>query len=463
MLGGKKKSVQVSPKSLEVEYNAFDVHGAVDKAGVLSASESVNCDGSDGALKTGLGVRPWASNQLLTFPFTTSMTGEPRSFFFFRTKMGTMELQLPGYITVKGYCYTYTMEQMGFVSRVQSNKRMEAHVTLVKDENGLVDRVLVFTEKNLFALTDSTSEFATVGLTSCSTVIRGRVVACIAPHTLVYSAPYEPLKLTDTICDSGRIYLSTDDGEPVAMKGLGEDLYIFRERGIQRVRLEGAANDFKVERVEYHGGRIRGTSVGVFGDKIIFLATDGVYFFDGKKAEKKFLHMRIKPKVLQRSEEQQIIYACAGGVADGKYLLRYHDEAGERTAVLYPDGVNGYFTQAYVGLSSCESALVCYANNYISEVCAEGNLLPNCRYWFQSKAVDLGVKSRKLLKNVCLAGTGELDLTVTADGREQTVRVKLKEEGVAVDLMMRGQTFQFAFALQKNAELRQMRLQAVCL
>ena len=118
MLGVKKVATKVAPKNLTVEYHAFDVNGGVEKAGTLSAQSSENCDGCVGGLKTGLGVRAWVSRQRESFPLQTSTTGEVKNFFFFRSKKGTENLQLPGYTTQKGYCYTYAVAQAGFTSRV---------------------------------------------------------------------------------------------------------------------------------------------------------------------------------------------------------------------------------------------------------------------------------------------------------------------------------------------------------
>lgn len=101
------------------------------------------------------------------------------------------------------------------------------------------------------------------------------------PHTLWFSDDLDPTNWSVGLNDGGFIKMADGRGRLLKLVSYGGYLYIFRERGISRLTANGSQADFYLTHLFVSSGKILEDTITLCGDRIIFVATDGVYAFDG--------------------------------------------------------------------------------------------------------------------------------------------------------------------------------------
>lgn len=106
----------------------------------------------------------------------------------------------------------------------------------------------------------------------------------VKERSLYYTRPFSsegPENLSHDPHGFGRIDFSTEDGDFVGIASFRNRLYLFREKGILRVRADGEALNFSAETLPYACGKIVAGSVADCGDRLAFITDRGLYSFDG--------------------------------------------------------------------------------------------------------------------------------------------------------------------------------------
>ncbi len=106
----------------------------------------------------------------------------------------------------------------------------------------------------------------------------------VSGKTLYYTRPFSAEGAENPSRDPhgfGKIEFSTEDGDFVGIASFRNRLYLFRERGILRVRADGEALNFSAETLPYACGKIASGSVANCGDRLAFITDRGLYSFDG--------------------------------------------------------------------------------------------------------------------------------------------------------------------------------------
>lgn len=80
---------------------------------------------------------------------------------------------------------------------------------------------------------------------------------------------------------AGYVSLPSKKGNIVAMKSFGGYLYLFRERGITRLRAMGDNMNFQHVELDVHCGNIYPESLAATGEYIAFASDGGIFLFDG--------------------------------------------------------------------------------------------------------------------------------------------------------------------------------------
>jgi hypothetical protein len=282
-------------------------------------------------------------------------------------------------------------------------------------------------------------------------VYKNRVFCVIEPFTIAYSAALAPCDFSDSIDDSGRISFPSEKGKIVGLLPFEESLFVFYEYGVSRLSLAGRAREFTMEKLEYDGGKILQNSMGacgVDGAKVFFLASDGAYVFDGKKARKICKNLAINPL------QNDCVCRCAESL--GKYFLTFQDDMGmQKTLVVDGETEIGYYAFDLAGLSKVSGKAVCQLGDTLVEV-VDGGVLPSG--WacgFRALDVRFG-KGVKTLKSVTFYGEGQVDVTIKCNGKAVKKRLFF-EKGVAkMPVRLRGETFDFILALEKNTIIRRL-------
>lgn len=105
-------------------------------------------------------------------------------------------------------------------------------------------------------------------------------------YTLNFSHALDITNWTKENQGAGYVSLPSDRGNIIAMKSFGGYLYLFRERGITRLRAMGDIMNFQHVELDVHFGNIYADSIAETGDYIAFASDGGLFLFDGDNVKK---------------------------------------------------------------------------------------------------------------------------------------------------------------------------------
>lgn len=104
--------------------------------------------------------------------------------------------------------------------------------------------------------------------------------------TLWFSDDFDPTNWYVSLNEAGYIDFQDDRGQLLKVLSFQDYVYIFRTSGISRLQAYGSQEDFEVTQLYTTSGKIYPQSITVCGDRIIFLAEDGFYEFNGLTANR---------------------------------------------------------------------------------------------------------------------------------------------------------------------------------
>lgn len=443
----RKQVLKTAGKTRRARYERFAVReagaAATDLDGTLVACESANCALGD-RLAAGMGLTAMkrANGEGYgidhTFP-------EADAYFTLPTLTEDGYEEKLGYLSLAGG--VFLDDGKAPLSRYAFNAR--AGHALVYDENE-APKMAFAGEKGVYVYSEATGMVATeiekAGTAVC--FFGERLFCAVPPFTVAYSAPLAAADFAESIAGGGRIALPDRGGEIVALTAFGGYVYAFFERGICRLQAAGDAREFSVSVVEYGGGRIFGDSVGVCsvgGEKAFFLAGDGLYVFDGRKAERICENLAIKPVLADQ--------VCGHAEVDGKYFLRYTDSLfGQSGLIVDAASLTGYRSFAAKGLSVCFGKAVCYAENGFRAFDEVGSLPATAKYSFLAEGLRFGVAGMKTLKRLRFFGTGGATVYVCGGGRTRKTVVSFDGEASAY-IGVRGEAFSIRMELKRGTRI----------
>lgn len=140
-------------------------------------------------------------------------------------------------------------------------------------------------------------------------------------NKLVYSANLDPTNW-DMEVDAGYIEIIDEQGDLQRLISFNDYVYIFKEYGISRLSAYGDQAEFSLSSLYVSSGKIYGNSVCACGDRIMFLARDGIYSFNGSSTTK--ISLNIESLLEDINNEN-----CCSAYHKGKYYigckLNYND------------------------------------------------------------------------------------------------------------------------------------------
>lgn len=149
------------------------------------------------------------------------------------------------------------------------------------DKDGATKRFFALTDEALYELKNGRAaavEGACGG--ACACVLYERVFSAKGCR-VSYGAPLEPSDWARSVQNAGYVDLPSDGGDVLALISYRENLYLFRRRGVTRLRALGDTLSFRAETLPYACGELVQGSVQNCGGKIVFLTNGGLYTFDG--------------------------------------------------------------------------------------------------------------------------------------------------------------------------------------
>ena len=138
------------------------------------------------------------------------------------------------------------------------------------------------------------------------------VTSADEPTKVFFSDDLDPTNWNVSSSGAGFIELLDERGYLNKVVSFGNYLYIFRDHGISRVTAFGDQKEFSVTNLFVSAGRIYPSSVITCGDAMVFLASDGLYVFDGYECRRVLAEL---DGLIVPDDD------CACEYFDGKYYL----------------------------------------------------------------------------------------------------------------------------------------------
>lgn len=280
---------------------------------------------------------------------------------------------------------------------------------------------------------------------------------------LWFSDDLNPTNWNVSSFDGGYIELTDDRGTLKKVIESNNYLYVIREYGITRVSGWGLQDDFTVKNLYLSTGKIYHNSAVLCGTEIMMLCRDGIYRFSGNTMHKVDLGI---DKYLENIDNKNAI----GAFLDGKYYLAcrlkfndnrvYNDELNTNyvnNALIEYDlktgtanimrgvdisGMTPFQTEWFSKLVLClndEKGLIELTHN------GKFKLEPTLKVW-TSPFTDMGYPSRKkVIKQMYLNTTSDVDIIINADDRKYTFSVTGNNEPVRVPINLVAKRFSITF------------------
>ena len=241
-----------------------------------------------------------------------------------------------------------------------------------------------------------------------------------ADNALWFSDDFDPTNWNVSLTEAGFIDLNDFRGDMKRVVSFGDYLYVFRTFGITRITAYSDQRLFSAANVFQSSGKIYEKSITVCGNCILFMASDGLYRFDGVSATK--ISGKLSNYLVPEFDEVKGQYY--NGYAYILVLTKSGDTSLRQVLRIDPKTLDASFmTVALKDLTLISSekkyALlgVAYGYSEICEVCPECKFLGNNpKILWRNKESDFDIPSVKTLTKVTLYVDKPIKLRAIADG-----------------------------------------------
>ena len=128
--------------------------------------------------------------------------------------------------------------------------------------------------------------FGEVFTTMCSHQDRVFAVLKLDEYKLYFSDSFDPNNWTLSLTEGGYIGFTEEMGKIIKVVSFGGYVYIFFEHGIRRLSAYNDQTEFSVRTLYLSVGQIAKDTITICGDRMMFVASDGTYVFDGVSVKK---------------------------------------------------------------------------------------------------------------------------------------------------------------------------------
>lgn len=294
-----------------------------------------------------------------------------------------------------------------------------------------------------------------------------RLFAVVANNrnAVYFSRELDPTAWDISLTGAGFIEMIDERGRLTKVVSFAGYVYIFREYGIARLTAYADQTDFVVNQLFTSCGRIYENTISVCGNKILFLAEDGLYSFDGITTTK--LVMNIENMFIGKNNAKAV-----GAYFQGKYYLAcnlnfFDDEkiACERynpvnNAILQIDLktgdliiVRGFDISFFTSVTeSSKSQLICchntYNNLFLGEI-NEGNGTfygPNMPKYWRTPTTDFSYpRKKKIIREIHLYSKYDMTFVINSDLEKREIHITGKDNKQKVKVNVSGNEFYFEF------------------
>lgn len=226
-------------------------------------------------------------------------------------------------------------------------------------------------------------------------------------------------------------------------------VYIFRSYGISRLTAYADQTQFSVIPLYVSSGRIFPETIALCGDKIIFMASDGFYSFNGLNTT------RILSNVFDAVHPQD---GAEAAFYNGKYYLACTLKGSDGSLLPHNNALMQYDVQtldcSFISGAVVEGLTPVFAEGYSALAISAGGRLctlgaknikpdgaPMLKVW-ESPRTDFGrPESEKIIREIHLESASDIELVFQSDGGGRRVSVKGKRSLQKINLAVRGREF----------------------
>lgn len=275
-----------------------------------------------------------------------------------------------------------------------------------------------------------------------------------------FSDDFDPANWNVSLSEAGFIDFGGAGGRVLKAVSFGGYVYVFKSYGISKVYAYGEQNSFSASEIFVSSGKIRGDSITVCGNCILFFASDGLYRFDGLSAT------RISDAYedfLDLSYER-----VKGAYYDGKaYFSLADDYGGTSTRCILSVDPHNYADYYFIkGVKPTDTAVIAGEDRYALVVLADtGQILELTdaddasdltaeKIWI-GKFGDFGLTARrKLLEEVSFYSDTAASAEVNADGVIRAYRTEASKKRRVIRPNVRADRFSIKIkCTEKNSRV----------
>lgn len=262
---------------------------------------------------------------------------------------------------------------------------------------------------------------------------------------LCFSQELDCTNWDEAINSGGYLRLDDDFGEILRVLPFDGKLFVFGKNKIARVTASAGQPEFFVEKIFAAHGDIFARTVAVCGDKILFLASDGLHSFDGEKTQKLFASL---DRMFCGGEPVAVTFgakyylACKMDFADGRKILCERGEFVNNAVLELSDKVRVCRGADVSSFAEAEGKLFFASKGKVGFVCDSGKFfdMPLPKVW-QSGEGDFGTPHIKTLGRLFVKTATDLCVVVVADGQKHRFFVEGKKEPQQIKLGVSGTRF----------------------
>ena len=140
------------------------------------------------------------------------------------------------------------------------------------------------------------------------------VTTCGEAKSVWFSDDFDPTNFNLTLQEGGFVEMSDEFGKSNKVVSLGGYLYVIRDFNIARISAYADQRKFTLQQLYVSNSRIYENTVALCGNKIFYLANDGLYVFNGRSSKK----IRLSINTMFDNTNN---YFAVGGYVGGYYYL----------------------------------------------------------------------------------------------------------------------------------------------
>ncbi len=256
-----------------------------------------------------------------------------------------------------------------------------------------------------------------------------------------FSDDFNPTNWDVNIEKAGFITFQNEGGAVLKVLSFLDYVYVFREHSIYRLTAYAEQSEFSMTKLFVATGRIYPSTIVQDESKVVFLAEDGLYMFDGFSTKKIGEHL---PKIHNMRHAEGALFKGKYYLAcniEGDFLDESDDKFGKNNALIEYDLASGVYNvlkgieiTKILPISLHDNSRIYFLTNgekqnFVAELQNNGKIfnVPSKKH-FETAKNNLQLNQKKLIKAIWLKTTTALKVKVLIDERTYVYNLPGKNE-----------------------------------